>query len=264
MVKPLVRIGDRGVDPDGLPVLATGIARDQQPDHLFDILIRPAQPVLHRQKPVAQVLAFARDQTQDLGQAAERLHLTFAGLAFLGTAGAQLFQQSHRAAGRFGHVQLAHLGQFDDVAVGNDVDHRIAGIAARDQVRHDRGGMFLQKQQVRDDDIRRGDGLLGIGEGCGVLAPFGRGVDRDFQPRKIGDQPVADTDGRACGVTVKGDNHEAESIYVGVIAHNVLSPHKGCREKFRPVRVLLRTPRYSGGPCPVRRTESFSIRVRHR
>jgi hypothetical protein len=44
--------------------------------------------------------------------------------------------------------------------------------------------MGFEEQQVRDDDIGRRDGLLGVDQRSGVFAPFGGGVDGNIQPRK--------------------------------------------------------------------------------
>ena len=78
VIQPDLRVIDRRLGSGALPFLAGGIAAHQEADHLFDIVVRPAQPILHRQEPSAQVLRLAGDEAQDLGQAAQHGHLVLA------------------------------------------------------------------------------------------------------------------------------------------------------------------------------------------
>ena len=220
MVDADIGIFDGGGGFDRLPVLPFGIARHQHADHLFDIIVRPAQPVLHRQEPIAQILAFARDQAEDLGQAAQGFHLAFAGFAGLGSR-FQPLEQTHQPAGGLGHIQIAHFRQFDDIAVGDDVDHRVAARAARQQVGQDRSGMRLEEQKVCDDDIGGRDGLFGIDQRSRILAPFGGGMDGDIQPRKSRCQLVAGPHRRACGMRIQRQDDKAIRAMIDIIAHNV-------------------------------------------
>ena len=61
--------------PAARQALARGIAIDQRPDHRDDILFRSCQPVLQREEIGAHILRGAGDEAQDLGQAAQHLHL---------------------------------------------------------------------------------------------------------------------------------------------------------------------------------------------
>ena len=81
VVQTDVRIINRGLGHGAAPILADAIATDQEPDHLFDIVIRPAQPILHGQEPSAQILGLSGDEAQDFWQAAQHLHLAFARFA---------------------------------------------------------------------------------------------------------------------------------------------------------------------------------------
>jgi hypothetical protein len=51
--------------------------------------------------------------------------------------------------------------------------------------------VLFDEQQVRDDDVGRGDIGLGAGERGGVLGPFGGGVDRNRDAREVLGQPSA-------------------------------------------------------------------------
>ena len=80
MIQPHLGVIDRCRRARPLKGAVAGIAADQEADHLLDIVVRPAQPILHGQKPRAQILRLAGDEFQDLGQAAQKLHLLFAGI----------------------------------------------------------------------------------------------------------------------------------------------------------------------------------------
>jgi hypothetical protein len=69
-------------------------------------------------------------------------------------------------------------------------------VAARLQLRQDRGDVLLDEQKVRDDDIavaHRAPRFLQRGR---VLGPFGGGMDRNLQP---GNSPDSRSDTRAAG-----------------------------------------------------------------
>ena len=119
VVKAAIGVINRGFRKSAAPVFAVGIAAQKEADHLFDVVVRPAQPILHRQEPGAQVLRLAGDEPQNLWQAAQHRHLLFAGICTCLGRRFQLFQQRHRPRSGLGHIQIAHFRQLDDLAVGN-------------------------------------------------------------------------------------------------------------------------------------------------
>ena len=86
--------------------------------------------------------------------------------------------------------------------------------------------MGLEEQQVRDDDIGRRDGLLGVDQRGGIFGPFGGGVDGDIEPRKSRGQLVTGPHRRACGMRIQRQDDEAIRAMINIIAHNVPLLHK--------------------------------------
>ena len=99
MIQAHIRVIDGCLGRGLGPAAARGIARHQKAQHLFDIVVRPAQPVLHRQKPGPQVLRLAGQEAQDLRQAAQHFHLLFARGRRWPLRPAQAFEQLHRRRG---------------------------------------------------------------------------------------------------------------------------------------------------------------------
>jgi hypothetical protein len=165
-----------------------------------------------------------------LGRRRKQLHLLFARLRrrFLGAA--QLLEQLHRPCRGLHHVQIAHAGQLDDFLGRDDPDHRIAVGAARLQIGQDGRDMFLDEQEVRDDDIAMAHGDARLFQGCGVFGPFGGGMNADVQPRKLPHEPFADTRRRTSRMAVQRDNHDpVAGNMIAVTAHNGPWPHTRCR-----------------------------------
>ena len=233
VIQAHIRIIDRSLGYSAAPVLARGIAPDQKPDHLFDIVVRAAQPILHRQKPSPHVLRLARNPAQDFGKATQHRHLLFARVGRCFRAGLQLFQQGHRRRGGLGHIQIAHLRQLDDRAIRDDPDEGIGTGAGGGQVGQDRVDMFFDEDQVRENDISGLERQLGAGQRSGVFGPFRGGMDGNRQAREILGKTRRDARSRTGGMAVQ--RHDDDVIaHAGagqrrVSAHNVPLPHTGFR-----------------------------------
>jgi hypothetical protein len=170
------------------PAVAVGVAVHQEADHGHDVLFRTGQPVLQREEVGADILGGARDEGQQLGEAAQHGHLLFAARGpRLGRA-AQLLQHGHRTLGRAVHAVGAHAGQLDDLARRHRPDHRVAVGRAGRQRGQDRLDVVLHEQHGGEDDVAPPDVLDAGGEGDGVAAPVGGGVQADRQPGRGGGQ----------------------------------------------------------------------------
>ena len=255
VVEPHIGILDRQCGLDAVPVGTVGIARDQEADQPFDIVVGAAQPILHRQEPGAQILRLAGQELQDLGQAAQHLHLPRAGRPFL-LGGLELLQERHRPGGRARHVELAHLGELHDGLIGDDADHRVAMVAAGLQVGQDRLDMLFEEDHRGDDDIRPRDVGARGGKCCGILAPLGGRMDRDLQAGEIVRQPRRDARGRAGRMAVQRHQRDPVGPMDHVIAQNGPSLRRGCRRRSRRGPGRWRRPRCCGVPCRARRTGS--------
>jgi hypothetical protein len=242
VIKPDLGVIHRSGSLYSLPGRVGRIAADQKADHRLQIVVRPAQPVLHRQEPGPHVLRLAGNPAQDLRQPAQQGHLLLPGRGRRRRPAAQLLQKGHRARRGLRHVQIAHPGQLDDLRVGDHAHHRVQLRAHLGQGRHDRRQMFLDEQQVRDDDIRLGHSSAGAGERRWVLGPFGSSVDRNLDARKDLRQPWRDAGGRASGMGIQRQDHEAIArlaplrgqrrlfgLHMAVIAHNGPLPRKASR-----------------------------------
>ena len=192
--------------------------------------------------PPSQVLRLAGQEAQDLRQAAQDLHLLLARRSRRRVRPAQLLQKLHRGGCGLLHVQIAHLRQLDDRRVRDHTDEGIHPFPRGLKLRQDGGDVFLDEQQVRHDDVGAADRLARPCQRGGVLGPFGGGVDRHLEPRKILGQRRCDPRGGACGMRIERDHDKAIDPValigrshprgrVGVIAHNGPWPRRACRRK---------------------------------
>ena len=215
-----------------------GIAANQKAHHLLDIVVRATQPILHRQKPRAHVLGFARNPAQDFRDAAQHRHLLLAAVRAGFGAGFQLFQKRHRRRGGLGHIQITHLGQLDDLAVGNDADEGINAGAGFGQGRQDGSDVFFDEDQVGYNDVGSLQIDLAAQQGGGVFGPFGSGVDGDGQAGEIFRQPGRYAGSGASGMLIQRDHNDVVAgLFTsnqsagkgGVSAHNGPLPRKEFR-----------------------------------
>ena len=144
------------------------IAVDEQTDQALNVVLRAGQPVLHGQEIRTHILGGSGNETQDLGQTTQHLHLLFAGAGFffgahlagLRTLAAQLLEEFHRAAAGRLHVELAHAGEFADLAGRHQADHGVALIAPRLEGWQHRQEMLFHEEHGDDDDVALGDVLM--------------------------------------------------------------------------------------------------------
>ena len=244
MIQAHIGVIDGGLGRDRFPFALGRIARDEVADHLFDIVVGPAEPVLHRQEPCPQVLRLAGKEFQDFRQAAQHLHLLLARRSRRRVGPAQFLQELHGRRGGLAHVQITHAGKLDDGGVGDQADEGIGAGAGVLQLGQDGADVFFDEQKVRHDEIGALDGGAGGGKGGGVLGPFGGGVDRNLDPRKIAGKAGGHAGGGACGMGIERDDDEAIDAGIlgralggrgrrhgamAVIAHNGPLPRKGFR-----------------------------------
>ena len=137
------------------------IAVDQQTDHIDDVLLGARQPVLQRQEIGAHVLRGAGNETKQLRQLPQHLHLTLAAGACALAVAAQLLQPGDGAERLAAHVELADPRQLDDFGRGHAADHRVAIVAAGCQRRHHRADVIVEKQHRGDDDVAARDSRRG-------------------------------------------------------------------------------------------------------
>jgi hypothetical protein len=168
---------------------AVGIAVDQEADHVVDVLLGAAQPVLQRQEVGAHVLRGARDEAQQLRDPAQHLHLLRAARgARLAAGTAQPAQQRHRAAGGAVHRESAETRELDDLAGRHRAHQRVAVVAARLQRGQHRQEVVLHEQHRRDDDVAAGDVGLAALERVGVVGPLGGSVHAQHEARQLAAQ----------------------------------------------------------------------------
>jgi len=198
---------------------AVGVAVDQELHQVEHVLFGPGQPVLHGEEIGAHVLRGARDEPQDLGQAAQHAHLACAGggLVFgrdvdVGAAlAAQLFQKRQRAAGGRAHVEFAHAGEFGHFGGRHQADHGVAVRAPRLQRRQHRQEVVFHEQHADQHDVAPGDVVGAALQSGGIVAPFGRRVHHQRKPRHGLGQLAVRAFGGAGQVAVHGDQHHAHA-----------------------------------------------------
>ena len=75
VIEPKFWVINRRFSLCAMEIRLAGIATHQEADHLLDIIIRATQPILHRQKPCAQILRLAGNKAQNFRQSAQHSHL---------------------------------------------------------------------------------------------------------------------------------------------------------------------------------------------
>jgi hypothetical protein len=228
VVEPDLGVVDRRLRLDLVPCPVRGIARDEVADHLAHVVVRPPQPVLHGQEVGAQVLRLAGQEPQDLRQPPQHPHLPLARGRPRGL-GLELLQDRHDPRGGLAHVEVAHLGEIDDLPVGDHPHHRVAMGAARLEVGQDRRDMLFKEQQVRHDDVGMAHRILRPRQSGRVLGPFGRGQDFDAQTREILGQRRGDARGGAGRMGIEREDHDPVAGDVAIIAHSGPLPRRGSR-----------------------------------
>jgi hypothetical protein len=111
--------------------VAAGVAVHEIADQITHVFFRTGQPVLHCQEVSADVLRRARNEAQDLRQAAQHLHLVGAGCLRLVLGAAQFLQQRHGAGCGLRHIEAAHTCQLGHFGGRHAAHHGIARGAAR-------------------------------------------------------------------------------------------------------------------------------------
>ena len=191
---------------------ARGVARHEMAHEIGDVLVRTGQHVLQAQEVGAQILRFARQETQELGQAAQHAHLPFArrapARAALGTA--QTLEQADEPAGRLAHVERAELGHAHDLARRHATDHGVRSGPRVQKPRLERFHMIFQKDHVGHHDVGPCDVLATTLCGTLVLVPFGEGVQRQVQSRQIALQQGSRAIHGGGHVTVQCDDGHAD------------------------------------------------------
>ena len=258
MIKPDIGILHRGSGADsagdGLAGPG-GVTVHQQADHVDEVGLGAAKPILHRQEIDARVLRRARNELQQRRQAAQHLHLclTAGGPALL-RAAAQALQQSEAATGLGIHGELAEPREAHHLARRHHAEHRVAMIAPRLQRRQHRADVVLEEQHGGNDDVA----ALDVGEARveqrRVLAPL---VGRMNTQLKAGDVAPQDLFRRLRRMgEVAVHRHDDDAERRGVSAHNAPS-HRTvfggrCWQRRAPERRL----RCCGEPCRERRSGS--------
>ena len=208
------------------------VARHQRADHVLDVVVRPAEPVLHREEPLAQVLRAARHQLEDPRDPAQHLHLARARAGLALGLRLELLEERHRARGGLRHVQIAHPREPHDLGVGDDANDGVAMLAPRGEVGQHGADVLLQEEDADDQDVGRGDRLARGVERARRLGPFGGGVDRKREAGEGGAQARGHARGRAGGVPVERHDDDVVGGVRGrerLSAHSGPSPRRGCR-----------------------------------
>ena len=191
------------------------IAVDQQADQALDVVLRAGQPVLHGQEISPHILGGTLNETQDLGQAAQHLHLLFASTGFLFGAhlaglcalATQFFKQLHRpAAGRL-HVKLAHAGELADLGGRHQADHGIALIAPRLQGRQHRQKVLFHEEHGGNHDVAFCDVAHAALKGSRIMAPLRCRMNAHLQARHAALQLSQGPLGSAGQMAVHGHQH---------------------------------------------------------
>ena len=205
---------------DGAPA---AIAADQIAQHVGDVVVGTGQKILHRQEIGAQVLGLAGDVFQDLGQAAQHLHLARAGRsARLGLA-AQPLQERQRPGLLHAHVELADPGQLDHLGRRHHGDQPLAVVASRFQRRQDRLDVLVEKHHRDHDQIGLRHRRAAAVERAGQPRPFRRGVQAHLDPGALGVERRLRARHRRAQMAVERDDGDAHRAGLG----QVLSAHNG-------------------------------------
>ncbi len=201
----------RAAQPPSRPVR---VAIDQRAHEVGHVLFGAGQPILQRQEIGAHVLRGAGNEAQQLGDAAQHRHLVGAGRRGFFLRAAQLLEQSHRAARRRAHVELAHAGELCHLAGRHRANHGVAVVAPRLQSFEQRLKMLLQEQHHVDDDVGVGDiGQAALQSG-GIGGKFGGRVNVQPQTADLFGQRQAGAIRRARDMRVHRDDHDLHGCFL--------------------------------------------------
>jgi hypothetical protein len=197
VIKRHIGIDDRRRRLGLAPFRIGGIAADQKADHRRHIVVRAAQPVLHRQEPGAQVLRLARHEAQDLRQPAQDLHLLFAEFADL-VFEPRSFFSSFIGPRRVSTCRARPSASAARSRVGDDADHRVARVAAGLQIGQDRLMCSSRNRRLAMTMSAWRTASRASSSACG-FSPHSAAAWTDRQPREIAppDRSVARAAGPA-------------------------------------------------------------------
>ena len=162
------------------PARAVGVAVDQHPDHVGDIVRRTGQPVLQRQEVGPHVLGGAGDEAQDLGQPAQHLHLLGAGTRVLPLR-LPFSRLSRRARRPRRPCRTGRYGSASRPRRPTGTHHGVAIFAPRLEGRQHRRKCSSRNSIVATTMSPRAMSARTVERG-GVAAPFGGRVHRTTGP----------------------------------------------------------------------------------
>ena len=243
---------------------AIGIAAQQEAHHVDDIGFGSGQPILHGQEIGPHILRLARDQPQDLRQAAQHGHLlgARAGIHALGVGlAAQLLDQRQRPGLGLVHAEGAQPRQAHQFCGRHGHHHCIAMLAPCFQRRLDGADLVFQKHHRDNDNVGgRNVGLATVKRG-GIVLPFGRGMQGQGQAGNLLRQDGLCLRHHAGQMLVQRDEDDPDGRLLS--AHSVTSRHTMCPGRSRQRRVPPHISRCCAGPCRARRRESSSAPAPH-
>ena len=212
---------------------AAGIAVDQEAHGIGDVLFRTCQQVLHRDEIGAHVLGHAGNETQDLGQAAQRLHLLLAGFGLVARPAAQALHQGNRAAGRLRHVEPVEARELHDFRGRHRADNRVKGIAAGLQGGQHRLDVVLEEQHRGEHEISCANIFDGAGECLGVTVELRGRVEGQRQSRMCAAQLRLRRANRRAKVRVERQDDDPDGRHINnggaLSGHSSPLRHRGFR-----------------------------------
>ena len=157
----------------------------------------------------------ARNEAQQLRQAAQHLHLcgaTRGGLVF--AAATQFLQQGHGAAGGFAHVKLTKACQLCHFRGTGHANHRIAVHATGAQIVQDRQKVVFKKQHAAQHNVGRGNVGFAFGDERIVASVFRGRMQTPSQAWKVTLQWIIGAVERTRKVRVHGHHHQSDGCGV--------------------------------------------------
>ncbi len=209
-----------------LPAVA-GVALDEQPDHVGDVLVGSRQPILQREKIDAHVLRRAGHEAQELGQLAQHRHLALAARLLARAAAPEPLQPGDGTQRLRAHVEFADAREAHDLGRGQAAHDGVAGLPPCEELRQHGLNVILQEEHRADDDVGRGDVGVAAGQEGGIAAPFVGGMDGQGQAIKFpAEARFGARDGRG-QVTVHRHHHDPDGVALS--GRNALWHRKGSR-----------------------------------